>query len=129
MKIYFLDDSAYWTAKYYDSDDIAGGIADCKQVVIDGYFEQAVIRPVCPVLQDWQKSLFICQESLWACRSLQNWTWILLLGMSLCTEYHFRFNVVSPVTLFFRWCYFNPPNLPLASNRSKFPKIVEKKYG
>ncbi|MFA5152704.1 MAG: hypothetical protein WC554_09110 [Clostridia bacterium] len=129
MKIYFLDDSAYWSAKFYKTEDIAGGIIDCKQVIIDGYFEQAILNPICPVLQNWQKSLLMQPESIWACKSLQNWTWILLLGMFLCTEYHFRFDIVSPEVLFFRWCYFNPPNLPQSLNRSKFPEIMEKKYG
>ena len=128
MKIFFLDKNPYWAARYYEDTNIVDGIHDCKRVLIDGYYKNANPLKVnfsWNIISQIIEDTIFSPESRWSCKNLTNWSWILFLGMALCIEQHRRFDSVGQESLFFRWCYQHPPNLPMGLPLSDFP-IIQK---
>lgn len=133
MHIYFLDKNPYWAARFYSDYDIVPGLNSCSQILVNGYYKDNLTQKlsnVTPTIlefldkQQEEKSI----ESTWACRSLSNWSWILLLGMCLCVEYNARFNEPHSKALAFRWFFKNPPTLPQNLPLSEFPYLDGKMF-
>lgn len=51
--------------------------------------------------------------SLWAKSNILHFNWLLCHSLSICHEYHHRFNKIHFTTTFIQWCNRNRANLPI----------------
>ena len=50
--------------------------------------------------------------NLWLLQSIDNYRWLVNLGLELCKEYSYRYGKIHKCEAIIKWCKNNEPNIP-----------------
>jgi hypothetical protein len=65
--------------------------------------------------------------NLWLVESIENYRWLVSLGLSLCNEYSYRYGKIHKCQEVIEWCKVNEPQLP-QTNKTEYATAMPDEY-
>jgi hypothetical protein len=124
MNIFVLSLVPREAAEYHCDKHVVKMILESAQLL---YSAQWVLAPATIPETAYRKTHVNHPCAVWVRESIENYQWLIDLGLALCSEYTFRYGKVHKTEAHLIWLAANPPPLPTTS-RTPFRMAMPDEY-
>ena len=105
MNIFFLDENPKECAKMHCDKHCVKMILETAQLLCTAHWSTGSKAPYRATHKNHP-------SAIWTRKSLENYLWLVHLGIALCEEYTMRYNKTHKTQKIIAWCAVNLPPLP-----------------
>ncbi|ADL12737.1 pyrimidine dimer DNA glycosylase/endonuclease V [Acetohalobium arabaticum] len=120
MNIFVLDENIQKCAKYHADKHVIKMILESAQLLCSAHWMTGNEAPYRLTHKNHP-----CSK--WVRNSIENYRWLVRLGLALCKEYTYRYNRTHKTEEKLKWLRDNEPNLP-DKEKTDFVLVMPDKY-
>lgn len=107
MNIFVLDNDIRKAAEYHNDKHVVKMILECAQLLCTTHH---CCGPVMNI--PYKKTHMNHPCAVWSRESMENYLWLVSLGLALCEEYTYRYHKTHKTQAVLQWAKDNIPNIP-----------------